>query len=61
MKQTIIKCDFCGKQIEVSCADIDFVCIPTTLNERVKSSDICFECAEKISNFLNELKYENRY
>ena len=55
MKQTIIKCDFCGKQIEVSCADIDFMRIPD-LNERVKSSDICLECAEKISNFLNELK-----
>lgn len=56
MKQTIIKCDFCGKQIEASCADIDFVRLPTTLRKRVKASDICQECTEKISNFLNELK-----
>ena len=60
MKQTIIKCDFCGKQIDVSCADIDFVRIPTTSNERIKASDICPECAEKISNFLYKLKNENK-
>lgn len=58
MKKILITCDFCGKSIENSSADIDFVAFNDE-SERIKTGDICESCKNKISEFLENLKKEN--
>lgn len=62
MKIVTYVCDFCGKEINKknTFADIDFVITQTDPLIRIKSNDVCPECAYKISNFLESLYGTNR-
>lgn len=58
MQKILITCDFCGKSIENSSADIDFVAFKDE-SKRIKTGDICESCKDKIDSFLKNLKREN--